>query len=367
MAELDQDRDQKTEEATPRKREQAREHGQVAFSQDFVASAMLLAAGAALLLGGGSLLGALGGLVASSASGLASIGSAELEPPAAALLVSASIGSVAWPALAIVAPVAAIGWLCAYGQIGLRVAPGAVSWNVDRLNPVRNAGRLFSLRSLQRLAASSFNLALVGAAVLAMAWHDAPRLASLALSEPGPALLAGGGVILRALGAGVAAALVVALADLGFQKWQLSRDLRMTKQEVRDEHRATEGDPHVRARVRQIQREMARRRMMSDVPKATVVVTNPTHFAVALRYERDAEGRFPGGAPVVVAKGVDQVARRIREVANAAGVVLYEDVQLARALFARCEIGQEVPETLWSTVATIIEYVYRLRGAARAA
>jgi len=124
----------------------------------------------------------------------------------------------------------------------------------------------------------------------------------------------------------------------------------------------SEGDPHLKARVRRVQREMASRRMMADVPKATVVVTNPTHYAVALRYDRDEETGAGRGAPVVVAKGVDHVAERIKEIAREAEVLCYEDVPLARALHAQCEIGDEIPVDLFQAVATVLAYVYRVQG-----
>ena len=154
--------------------------------------------------------------------------------------------------------------------------------------------------------------------------------------------------------------MILGLIDLAFQRWQLERDLRMSRQEIKEENRITEGDPHVKARVRQLQREMATSRMMADVPKATVVVTNPTHFSVALLYDRAAEGR----APRVVAKGVDFVAQRIRSVAGEAGVLCYEDPALARALHAQADIGQEIPEDLYAAVAEVLAYVYRLQGLA---
>jgi flagellar biosynthetic protein FlhB len=136
----------------------------------------------------------------------------------------------------------------------------------------------------------------------------------------------------------------------------------MTKKEVKDEQKLNEGDPHVRARIRSIQREMATRRMMDDVPESTVVVTNPTHYAVALRYDRDdANLRF--SAPVVVAKGVDHLAQRIKKVASENGVILYEDVALARTLYAQVEIGQEIPQELYSAVVAILGYVYRIQRA----
>jgi flagellar biosynthesis protein FlhB len=166
--------------------------------------------------------------------------------------------------------------------------------------------------------------------------------------------------------------LLLSILDFAFQRFQHERDLRMSAREVREELKSTEGDPRVRARIRAVQREMAARRMMEAVKKASVVVTNPTHYAVALRYERDTVGDGGDGksgaprasAPVVVGKGADLVALRIRKVAAESGVPLYEDPPLARTLYAKVEIGSEIPLELYEAVARVLAYVYRVQGVA---
>jgi flagellar biosynthetic protein FlhB len=173
-----------------------------------------------------------------------------------------------------------------------------------------------------------------------------------------------GSVVLHCTSAALAAILALALADLFWQRVSYARDMRMSKKEVRDEAKSTEGDPHIKSKIRQLQREMAQSRMMSDVPKATVVVTNPTHFAVALRYERsegEALGKRRRAAPYVVAKGADHIAQRIKQVAASHLIPCVEDVQLARALHAQVEIGDEVPEQLYQAVATVLAQVYRIQ------
>jgi flagellar biosynthetic protein FlhB len=157
---------------------------------------------------------------------------------------------------------------------------------------------------------------------------------------------------------GLGAILVLALIDFFYQRFQYEKDMRMSKQEIKEENRISEGDPHIKAKIRQVQRDMAFRRMMSDVPKATVVVTNPTHYAVALRYERADDGA--AAAPRCIAKGKGPIARRIKALARENGIVLYEDVPLARALFAQVQVGQEIPEELYAAVAEVLAYVYRL-------
>jgi flagellar biosynthesis protein FlhB len=181
-------------------------------------------------------------------------------------------------------------------------------------------------------------------------------------SELGPLLRGVGLVVFRSALAGVLAMLAIAIIDLFFQRHQHDKDLRMTKEEVKEEHKTTEGDPHVRARVRSLQREASRRRMMSEVPNATVVVTNPDHYAVALAYPRGSDGEPTYGAPRVVAKGADFLAQQIKKVAREARVLCYEDVALARSLYAQVDIGEEIPHDLYAAVAAVLNYVYRVQG-----
>jgi len=205
-------------------------------------------------------------------------------------------------------------------------------------------------------------LTLIVASMIAAAWTQIDHIVLLAGAELGPALAGTGHIALRCVAAALLAILVLAAADAGYQRWQHERDLRMSRKDIKEEHKSLEGDPHIKSRIRRVQMELAARRMMSEVPKATVVVTNPTHYAVALRYERKDGAGGPVGAPRVVAKGVDEVAARIKEVAREAGVICFEDVPLARALHARCRLGDEVPIDLYQAVAEVLAYVYRVQG-----
>jgi flagellar biosynthetic protein FlhB len=223
--------------------------------------------------------------------------------------------------------------------------------------------KVFSSRGVVRTATSFTKTLLVTAATTWMAWHDVPKIAALAGSELGPVLAAMGTVFTHCALAALIAIVLIAAFDLFYQRWQHGRDLRMSRKDIQEEMKSTDGDPQVKARIRTIQREMARRRMMSEVPKATVVITNPTHFAVALRYDREGD-EARGKAPILVAKGVDDVAQKIKAVAREAGVPLHEDVPLARALHAQVEIGQEIPEALFQAVAGVLAYVYRIQGRA---
>lgn len=367
MAENSAERDEKTEDATPRRRQESREQGQVAMSTEIVSASMLWAGFGLLLVGGGLVARACAAVLARTLDTLGARGVEPWDVQVPAGIVAASARTVALGALGIVVPMWTIAGLAGYLQVGFQVAPKAVSIDFEKLNPAKNVGKLVGLRGVVRSGLGLVKVVVILLAMGIMAWRELPEIARLAGNDLGPTLAGLGHVALRCTGAALAAIAVVALFDYGYQRWQHERDLMMTRKEIRDEAKATEGDPHVKARVRQIQRELARRRMMEDVPKATVVVTNPTHYAVALRYERGE----PGGngekrrAPVVVAKGVDGVAQRIKEVAREAGVLCYEDVALARALHARCEIGDEIPEALYQAVAAVLAYVYRVRGELR--
>ena len=350
-------RDERTEEATPRRRQEAREKGQVAMSTELIAGIGLSVAVGALVLGGAHLSSVTGELVVRGVQLVGAQGPRPLEAADASAILAGSARRAAGAVALVVVPLLAVGLLVGYGQVGFQIAPKALEWDLARLNPVKGLGRLFSARSTARTLSAVLKIVLIAAVMGWVAAASMPQIAALVGDELGPMLNAAGRVVLRAAVAALLVVLALALFDLFFQRFQHDRDLRMTRKEIKEEHRNSEGDPHVRARIRAIQREMASRRMMAEVPKATVVVTNPTHYAVALRYAGEE-----GGAPVVVAKGVDEVAQRIKTIAREHGVICFEDVPLARALHAQCDLGQEVPVDLYQAVASVLAYVYRVRG-----
>ena len=354
-------KDEKTEDATPRRRQEAREQGQVALSTELVAAASIACAFGALLLGGSALAGASGELLAHTLAGVGGFGRLELTVPEGAAVLRAAIEPVAMPVALVVVPLLAVSLLAAYLQVGFRVTPKAITLDLAKLDPIKGLGRVASTKGLVRALLALAKILAISAVVGVVAWGRTPALSRLAGSDVGPALAAIGGLLSRCAVAALIAILALAALDWAWQRWQHEGELKMTKKELKEELRSSEGDPALKARIRQVQREMARRRMMADVPTATVVVTNPTHYAVALRYERPEEGCLQR-APTVVAKGVDHAAQRIKEVARGAGVVLYEDVPLARALHAQVEIGEEIPESLFQAVASVLAYVYRVQG-----
>ncbi|MDW9225930.1 flagellar biosynthetic protein FlhB [Burkholderia cepacia] len=343
----------KTEAATPRRREKAREEGQVARSRELASFALLAAGfyGAWLLAGpsGGHLQAMLrGAFLFDRATAfdtnrmLSAAGSASLEGFAALLPLLALTGVAA-----LLAPMALGGWLISQKTFELKF---------DRLNPISGLGRIFSIQGPIQLGMSLAKTLVVGVIGGVAIWRSKDELLGLAMQPLGVALPDALHLVAVCCGTTVAGMLVVAALDVPYQIWQYNKKLRMTKEEVKREHRENEGDPHVKGRIRQQQRAIARRRMMAAVPKADVVVTNPTHFAVALQYT-DGEMR----APKVVAKGVSLVAARIRELAAEHNVPLLEAPPLARALYHNVELEREIPGSLYSAVAEVLAWVYQLK------
>jgi flagellar biosynthesis protein FlhB len=353
-----EEREQGTQESTARHTERAREAGQVPRSRDFSAAAVLLATALALRFLGPYLVANLQALLADGLS----------IPPPRTLddsQVLAALASAAGHALLVCAPVWGVTLLAAFA------APLAVGgWNFtlqslspdfNRLNPAAGFARMFTVRGAVELLKALLKFLLVALVAGALLWQRAPVLASLGALRPERALRSSAELIGNTFVILTVTVALLAAADVPWQLWQYARRMRMTRTEVREEMRETEGSPEMKSRVRSIQRELARRRMMADVPKADVVVVNPTHYAVALRY---VEERMR--APVVVAKGLDLVAARIRAVAEEHHVPIFEAPPLARALHRHVELGAEIPSALYVAVAQVLTYLAQLRQAARA-
>jgi len=362
-----EDKDQKTEEATPRRLDEAREKGQVAISSELMAGLGLCVGFAMLAVSGGQLMRTVADQIVTTVASLSSLGSTDFSAALSAKMLRESITSVTGPLLVVMLPAILIGALTGYAQVGFRLAPKAIEVDPTKVDPIKGFSRLFSVRALVRTVLSAAKVSLITVTVGTIAWMHLDSVIRIGISEIGPLLAAMAMIGMRCTIGALVVIVLLGVVDLMYQRFQHGKDMRMSKQELKEENRLTDGDPHVRARVRQLQRELASRRMMSEVPKATVVVTNPTHFAVALKYDYDTTGSGGRpGAPVVVAKGVDRVAQRIKQIAREHQVVCYEDVPLARALHAQVEIGQEIPEDLYAGVAAVLGYVYRLRGLAAA-
>ncbi|WP_299999501.1 flagellar biosynthesis protein FlhB [uncultured Cedecea sp.] len=344
---------EKTEAPTPHRLEKAREDGQIPRSRELTSLLMLLVGLSVLWAGGASLARTLGamlsdgllfdhkmindpGLIINQISHLIKLSVMALLPLIAGLVI-----------MAIAAPML-LG--------GIMFSGKSIKFDLGKMNPIKGFARMFSMQTMAELFKALLKATLVGVVVGWFLWHNWPSMLRLIHEPPVTALS-------RALDMVALCALLVILGlipmvgfDVFFQIFSHIKKLKMTRQDIRDEHKQNEGDPHVKGRIRQQQRAMARRRMMADVPKADVIVTNPTHYAVALQYNENKMS-----APKVLAKGAGKVALRIRELAEQNRIPMLEAPPLARALYRHAEIGQQIPGQLYAAVAEVLAWVWQLR------
>jgi flagellar biosynthetic protein FlhB len=351
-----QDSGQQTEEPSGRKLHQARQRGQVAQSREVNTWFMLMAGTGIVLF-----------IAPSAATSIAVILRAFLTlnhflTPTGIKweAVEATLGQIGFFMLLplVVVVVAAVAGTVL--QVGLVFATQKIGFDISRLSPFGGFKRLFSFRSSIEFIKSLSKVAMVAAVA---GWVAFPKFDQLAAMTREPAEMLSSEIdrlILRLLFGVLAVVTVLALFDYVYQRFAFMRSMRMSKQEVKEENRQAEGDPAIKARLRAIRMNRARKRMMAAVPKASVVITNPTHYAVALAYEMGA-----AGAPKVVAKGADLVALKIREIAKEHDVPIVENPPLARALYAAVEVDREIPSEHYKAVAEIISYVFRLKGKIR--
>lgn len=344
---------ERTEAPTPKRREQARQRGNVFRSPEFSAACALLAViGVLEVLGPGVVRG-----LALWAQGFWSQPVRDWSP--ADLQGMGLETALAWGRA--VAPV--IGAAVAAGMLVqvLQSRP-AFSFSglvprLENLSPVRAWQRFFSVRAAAELIKSLVKLAILSAVAYSVLSQAVPGLKGLSATDPLGAVRSVMGWVERLSWRMVLALVAVAVADHFYQRWEYERSLRMSRQEVMEEARETEGDPHIRARRRKRQRELARMAMMREVPRAQVVIANPDHYAVALRYVPEEME-----APVVVAKGKGYLAQRIKEIARQHGVTIVEEPPLARALYRMVDVGRAIPEELYQAVAEVLAFVWRLKG-----
>jgi flagellar biosynthetic protein FlhB len=337
-----------------KRRQQARDKGQVTRSRDLGSMLLLVGSALALYYGGGWLFGRAQRLLQLALH----VPSAAANDPGQALQLA---GQVVEAGLWLLAPLLLLNLLL---SVGGGLALGGWVFSVEalmpdfsRLDPVAGLGRVFSLHGLGELGKAALKALVLGVAALVVLRGERGALLQLLQVEPTQALVQMGLLCVKAFLWMALATALVAAVDVPMQIFQFNKKLKMSRQDMKDESRESEGNPEVKQRMRSLQRERARRRMMAAVPKADVVVTNPTHYAVALGYQ---EGR--NSAPVVLAMGADAIAARIREVAAEHGVPLVEAPPLARALYRYAELEREIPATLYNAVALLLAYVYQLRA-----
>lgn len=344
---------EKTEEATPKRREEARKKGQVFKSMELVSAVTLLAVYAVLKATGPF----IAGRVFSFSRALWEQGATQdWSESGVHMLLNQVFLLVAMVVAPVVLTAAAAGLVANFLQVGFLFTTEPLTPNFDRLNPVSGMKRIFSRRALVEMAKSLIKLTIVAYVAYRTVAGDLeafPLLVSLDVPQVLQFLV---DVVSRLLLWVGVAMLVMAVADYMYQRWEYEQSLKMTKQEVKEEFKQQEGNPEVRSKIRQKQREMARKRMMQDVKKADVVVTNPTHFAVALSYKQPDMA-----APKVLAKGQGFLALRIRELAKAENIPIVENPPLARQLYAAVEMGQEIPGDLYQAVAEVLAFVYQLK------
>ncbi len=354
MSDEDQDDSSKTEDPTPKKLEEARKKGQVPLSRE-VNNWIMLLAGTLVVLGMGP--GMMEDLLITLRTYLAQTADLPSVPGGMQFVVIEALRQIlkilAVPLLFLMAAAFAGPFL----QIGPIFAPEIIKFDLSKISPSKGMARLFSLRSIVEFFKGVLKIvviSVVGLVILKPYFGTIEHMVGL----PVPQALDEMKTLVMQLLIGVLIVLaIIAAIDLLYQRFEHMKKMRMTKQELKDEYRQSEGDPHVKAKLRQLRAERARARMMQAVPSADVVITNPTHYSIALKYDPDKDD-----APMVVAKGVNELALRIREVARENGVTILPNPPLARILFDTVEVDEAVPPAHYKAVAEIISYVFRLKG-----
>ena len=344
---------EKTEDASPRKIEKAREEGDVPRSRELATFTVLMTAGACLWAFGGMLVGRL---ATSLKSGLTLDREQIFNPNILLERILNDIVSVMLTCLPIAGAVMLIALISPMLIGGWLFSAKAFMPNFGKLNPIKGIGNMFSKNALVELLKAIIKTIVIGVVAWIVVSGQKEAMLGLAVEPLNESSAHVGDMIGRSFLFITGALGVIALIDGPYQLWHWKDKLKMTRQEMIQESKESDGNPQIKGKIRQMQREMARGRMMQNVPTADVIVTNPTHYAVALKY---ADGK---GAPRVVAKGVDDVAAKIREMGAENKVPMLEAPALARALFKHTEIDEEIPEKLYSAVAEVLAYVYQLRA-----
>lgn len=348
MAENDDQ--ERTEQATGKRREETREKGQVARSQEVVSVGILVAGLLFFYFGGSSLLRNTMDVMT---AGFREAGQYNLtQDNVVAIIISYVFKGfgILFPLLIAVLIAAILGNVL---QFGFMFSSESIQPKFDKISPAKGFKRLFAIRSLVELLKNIMKIAIVGGVAYIIIHNEFNNLIPLADQSIWGLFSYIGGICFKILLAMTVMLVFLAALDYAYQRWEFEKSIRMTKQEIKDEYKNTEGDPMIRARIRRIQREMAQKRMMAEVPKADVVITNPTHLAVAIQYD-------PANmqAPIVVAKGADFIAEKIRNIALENDIPLVENKPLAQVLYKIVKVKQMVPEDLYRAVAEVLAFVY---------
>lgn len=353
MAEESDSGQEKTEQPTPKKLRDAKKKGQVPRSKELNSMTTMVFGAIGLLFMGAYMIGGISAFMTRGFTlSREDVFSAEAVIERLDLAVADALASIApflflMTAVAIFTPLLIGGWAFSLE---------AMAFKTDRINPINGFKRIFSAKGLMELVKSMAKFLVVSAVAVAFLWSKSDEFLGLGSQSLTLALHNGAWLIGLSFLVVSSALILIAAIDVPFQLWDHAQKLKMTLQEVRDELKDTEGKPEVKSRVRQVQQEMAQRRMMEAVPEADVIITNPTHYAVALKYDHDSMS-----APVVLAMGKDLIALKIREIAKFHDIEIFEAPPLARVLYASCKIDQEIPAALYFAVAQVLAFVFQLR------
>lgn len=347
---------EKTEEATPKKKQESRQKGQVAKSMDLPAAFILFFSFLSFSLFGAFMKDRLFGLFQSTLHDFLLLNLTADNVIVLFEKMALQLFLIVGPIFLIAVAVAVLG---NYLQIGFLLTGEPLMMKFNKINPIQGAKQLFSMRALVDFLKSVLKMSIIGIVVYTtlVAQKDyILRLAQMPLEEI--ALFTWSLTLSLGLKIGLIL-IILAIFDYMYQRYEHGKSLRMSKQDIKDEYKKTEGDPLIKGKIREKQRRMALQRMMQEIPKADVVITNPTHFAVAIKYDA---GQMQ--APTVIAKGTDYIALKIRQVAKDNGIITMENKPLARALYAQVEIGESIPADMFQAVAEVLAYVYKLKGKA---
>ena len=345
---------EKTEKATPQKRQESKRKGQVARSQEVPA--------ALIMLGGILLLKYFGGWMLDQILAIYQINFTqyigwEWSPSNVRTLFE----QMTVNAMKIMAPIMAVGmvfgFLGNYIQVGSMFTTEPLQMKLERMDPIKGAKKIFSMRSLVELLKSLLKIAIISFAAFSVLWAEKGELFLLSQKSIGYSLSFIGALVIQMALVAATILLILAIMDYMYQKYEFEKGIRMSKQDIKDEYKKADGDPLIKQKIKERQRQMSMNRMIQDLPNADVLITNPTHYAIAIKY--DAETME---APMVIAMGKDHLALKIKEKAKELEIVTMENKPLARALYNQVEVGDYVPEDLFLAVAEVLAYIYRLKG-----
>lgn len=345
---------EKTEKATPKKRQDSRKKGQVLKSQDVTSAIVLLSVFLFLFFAAGFMRDRFTFFFSHTFTEYVPIKSMDVDQ--AMLIYSEVVFQMAFILLPIMLIAVVAGIAGNLFQFGLNFTTEPLKFDLKKIDPIKGLKRIFSIRAIVELLKSILKISFIGTVTFLIVFLNIDKVLGLAYKTPLDTLSTV--AQLTAL-MGILASFVllfIAILDFFYQKFDYEKNLRMSKQDIKDEHKNAEGDPMIKSRIKQRQREMAMRRMMQEVPQADVVITNPTHYAIAIKYD---DGNMD--APIVVAKGVDFVAQKIKMIAKENDIVMVENRPLARSLYDEVEIGDRIPEQFFKAIAEILAYVYRIQ------